>query len=328
MRHWWVNQNRTFKHELGGGYLWSPKRKSNGHRNPFYDSMVDVEPGDVIFSFYDTYIKAIGIANDRAVTASRPNEFRKAADSWSQFGWRVPVQFFPTSTPVRPKDHIAELRAYLPSKYSPLQANGNGSESVYLTAVPGPLAKALTRLLRGQVEGAIASWENISVAGYRDDAAVAEINSRTDIPATTRAQLIQARRGQGLYRARLEQIESICRVTGISAREHLRASHMKPWRDSSDQEKLDGNNGLLLAPHVDHLFDRGYISFSDGGQMMIAPTLSRDLLIAWGINAERKAGNFRPEQLLYLKYHRDEIYARQAKASNTTRTRRTARKKA
>jgi len=54
MRYWWVNQNQTFRHELAGGYLWSPKRNANGVRNPFYESMREVSPGDVIFSFVET----------------------------------------------------------------------------------------------------------------------------------------------------------------------------------------------------------------------------------------------------------------------------------
>ena len=48
MRYWWVNQNQTYKQELGGGYLWSPKRNANGARNPFYESMREVAPGDAL----------------------------------------------------------------------------------------------------------------------------------------------------------------------------------------------------------------------------------------------------------------------------------------
>jgi hypothetical protein len=62
MRYWWVNQNQTFRHQLAGGCLWSPKRNANGARNPFYEFMREVSPGDVIFSFIDTSVAAIGIA--------------------------------------------------------------------------------------------------------------------------------------------------------------------------------------------------------------------------------------------------------------------------
>ena len=56
MRFWWVNQNQTHRQEFAGGYLWSPKRNASGARNPYYDSMREVAPGDLIFSFVDTRI--------------------------------------------------------------------------------------------------------------------------------------------------------------------------------------------------------------------------------------------------------------------------------
>ena len=59
MRYWWVNQNQTYRHEVSGGYLWSPKRNAKGARNPFYESMREVAPGDLVFSFVNTRIPAV-----------------------------------------------------------------------------------------------------------------------------------------------------------------------------------------------------------------------------------------------------------------------------
>ena len=75
MRYWWVNQNQTFRHEVEGGYLWSPKRNKNGALNPFYEFMKEVAPSDVIFSFADTRIPAIGFALSNAYEA--PPAFEK-----------------------------------------------------------------------------------------------------------------------------------------------------------------------------------------------------------------------------------------------------------
>lgn len=75
MRYWWVNQNQTYRHEVPGGYLWSPKLKANGAANPFYEFMREVAPGDVIFSFCNTKIPAIGIATSPAYEAPKPGEF-------------------------------------------------------------------------------------------------------------------------------------------------------------------------------------------------------------------------------------------------------------
>jgi hypothetical protein len=60
MRYWWVNQNQTYKAEFSGGYIWSPKRNKNGARNQFYENMRNVAPGDLLFSFRDTMIVAVG----------------------------------------------------------------------------------------------------------------------------------------------------------------------------------------------------------------------------------------------------------------------------
>ena len=87
----------------------------------------------------------------------------------------------------------------------------------------------------------------------------------TQIPVTEKRQVILARRGQGKFRERVSMIERACRITQVNRPEHLIASHCKPWRDcESNDERLDGENGLLLTPTVDHLFDRGFISFENG----------------------------------------------------------------
>jgi putative restriction endonuclease len=65
MRYWWVNQNQTYKHEVRGSFMWSPKRRSDGSRNQFYDYMREVSPGDIVFSYCDTRLKAIGVVTGR-----------------------------------------------------------------------------------------------------------------------------------------------------------------------------------------------------------------------------------------------------------------------
>lgn len=99
-----------------------------------------------------------------------------------------------------------------------------------------------------------------------------------------------------------------CRITGLKDRGHLRASHIKPWRACNDAEKLDGNNGLLLSPHIDHLFDRGYISFTDEGYIIVADSLDHRVLRIWNISIPCNVGSFRPEQRTYSAYHRREVF--------------------
>jgi hypothetical protein len=133
------------------------------------------------------------------------------------------------------------------------------------------------------------------------------IFARTDIGPTQKQTLVNARRGQGLFRERVIQLEGKCRVTGINLVDHLRASHIKPWKASTDLEKLDGNNGLLLAPHIDHLFDQGYISFTDIGDVVVSPKCPTGLLKAWGIDESMNVGPSRSAQRPYLAHHRAHV---------------------
>src|SRR3979409_1188282 len=147
MRYWWVNQNQTFRHELAGGYLWSPKRNANGGRNPFYESMREVSPGDVVFSFVDTRITAIGIAQSYWGEGPKPAEFGEAGQNWENIGWKVKVRFTTLLNKLRPKDHIGVLQTVLPKPFSPMLANGNGIQSISLTEVAPNFAEVLGGLI-------------------------------------------------------------------------------------------------------------------------------------------------------------------------------------
>ena len=314
MRYWWVNQNRTYRHEVEGGYLWSPKRNANGARNPFYESMREVAPGDVIFSFMDTRILAIGIAQSNAWESPKPSEFGAAGQNWENVGWRVKVAFTPLTNRIRPKDHIDLLRPLLPSRYSPLQPNGNGLQSVYLTELPEPLAEALAGLIGGEASELLLAARGVTPAladelEHWEQKIEQEIATYAVIPETERTALIQARRGQGLFKERVSRIETRCRITGVDNPLHLIGSHCKPWRDASNEERLDGENGLLLTPSIDHLFDRGLISFEDRGDLIISPAAHHPSLRRMGVETQSavNVGGFTAGQKRFLDFHRNSV---------------------
>jgi putative restriction endonuclease len=85
MRYWWVNQNQTYRAEVRGSFMWSPKQNANGARNQFYENMREVSPGDVVFSFCDTRIKAVGVVTGSAQTGPKP-DFGAAGANWSREG--------------------------------------------------------------------------------------------------------------------------------------------------------------------------------------------------------------------------------------------------
>jgi predicted restriction endonuclease len=129
------------------------------------------------------------------------------------------------------------------------------------------------------------------------------------INITEKEQLIKARKGQGLYRARLLKECPYCPITMVTDERILIASHIKPWVDSNNIEKLDPKNGFLLTPTYDKLFDRGFISFNDNRTMKvsnwISPINQNKLRIKDGIKVFNLPIEGREK---YLEYHRNNIF--------------------
>lgn len=207
---------------------------------------------------------------------------------------------------------MAILAPTLPERYSPIRPDGAGNQ-IYLAPVPHLMAEVLTALI-GPIAQAIVEdvtlGIDLSAASERDADAVDALTRRRDIGQTQKKQLVLARRGQGIFRANVGRIEQHCRITNTNDRLHLIASHIKPWSKSNDEEKLSGYNGLLLSPHVDHLFDRGYLSFEDSGKILISKKLEPQVLEQWHIDGSAHVGAFHKGQRPFLEYHRDVVLER------------------
>ena len=251
----------------------------------------------------------------------KPDEFGAAGMNWSMIGWKVDVKYVELSHRIRPSDHISALRRYLPEKYSPLSNAGRGSQSVYLTEISERLFNALARLIGSEIAHILQIANSVArKPGTNptpaEDVVVWEEHLRQElerdvtINETEREAIVLARRGQGLFRRRVSELEARCRVTRVSEPEHLRASHCKPWRDSSNEERLDGENGLLLTPSIDHLFDRGFISFEDNGRLLISPVAHNVSLQKMGVKTDERivVGGFSAGQRKYLEYHRESVF--------------------
>ena len=202
--------------------------------------------------------------------------------------------------------HIADLIKNKAVGYLVLATPKNPAVNPREIAGVDPSLHSVRLEERGDEVFAIPVGENSAPDVAIADEATADVAQvvASETPETDKTQLVLARRGQGLFRARVEMIEPRCRLTGVSDRAHLRAGHIKPWRHSTNEERLDGNNGLLLAPHVDHLFDRGFISFESDGRVLVSPRLTPDLVQAWGLDPSKDAGSFSLEQASYLIHHR------------------------
>jgi predicted restriction endonuclease len=122
---------------------------------------------------------------------------------------------------------------------------------------------------------------------------------------TEKSTLIKARLGQGQFRSDLIQLWQGCALTHYKQLQFLVASHIKPWRMSDHQERLNPFNGLLLLANLDKAFDLGYITFKDKGQIVISHALDDYKLL--GIRPEMYV-KLTPQHQDFVAYHREHVF--------------------
>lgn len=125
---------------------------------------------------------------------------------------------------------------------------------------------------------------------------------------TEKKAIIDSRIGQGVFREQLIIKWRGCSVTGCDQIDILIASHIKPWASSNNFERLDVDNGLLLVPNLDSLFDKGYITFSESGAICLSSKLTAHNYDLLGINKNMHIKNLNKNHQVYLDYHRDNIF--------------------
>lgn len=311
--YWWVNHSQTARMERDGGYLWSPRTKANGHRNLFYDNMRRARPGDPVVSYADVKVGAVGIVTDVAVAAPKPEAFGLRGEHWLTEGWLVPVSWTSLAKPFSPSQYLDDIAPLLPKSHSPIRAaNGHGNQAAYLAEISAALFSEVLRLGNAPNIGSIRrnadEQSAVSFIAQLEAEIEKEIVASSDLSSTEKEQVILARRGQGKFRKNVSDYETACRCTGIALPGLLIASHIKPWRACSNAvERLDGSNGLLLTPSADYLFDRGFISFSDAGDLLLSDSMAETDFTRLGIQ-KKNVGSFLTTQKMYLDYHRSNIY--------------------
>ncbi len=140
------------------------------------------------------------------------------------------------------------------------------------------------------------------------------ILSNEQAPSTITEMLVQARIGQGAFRRKVLRIwNSRCAVSGSSTRDAIRASHIKPWRNSTDQERLDPANGLPLLANYDALFDAGLISFDSNGSMIVSSKLNKAEREQLDVIGKQLTATASEQTMQYLSFHRAHIFQKDLK---------------
>lgn len=128
------------------------------------------------------------------------------------------------------------------------------------------------------------------------------------LAVTEQEQIVSSRLGQGSFRRNVIRLWGSCSITGLQNVSLLRASHIKPWKNSNNEERLTPYNGLLLIPDYDFLFDRGYISFKNDGSILVSQRLSAFARRVFDVRDDLRLRRVFQENKGYLEFHHSDVF--------------------
>lgn len=160
---------------------------------------------------------------------------------------------------------------------------------------------------KGMYSAALNKFAEYLKANFEKDVEddLSEILSEDKVPETDKISAVKTRLGQGTFRQQLIGYWNGCAVTRYPDTALLVASHIKPWRNSSDEERLNLYNGLLLLPSLDTVFDKGFITFEESGKIKVSEQLEMPDL--FGISEGMKVALDKQHQD-YLAFHREQVF--------------------
>lgn len=260
-----VMQGRTFEEEKAHEVICSSILNKKGETPHSWARMKEVEPGDFIFHYVKGEIVAISTAQD--CYEEKPIPYKR-----QEIGYVIPTHYLPLKNPVAIKQHLTSIQPLLPIKYSAFQLNGDGNQG-YLYPCNEMLALHFLELISDlnlyldeveQLELAIGSV----ISKERENELAVTLN---DTVAKTHAKF---RKFEKMYqKAMTEKWQHQCALCKTNVPVLLEATYSKPWKDCTDEEKLNPMNGLLLCKNHAALYKNGLIAFNGSGKIHIADEL-------------------------------------------------------
>jgi predicted restriction endonuclease len=113
-----------------------------------------------------------------------------------------------------------------------------------------------------------------------------ELEAEKTLDETEKERIVKTRIGQSMFKQKLLNQSKQCALCGVNDERFLIASHIKPWSQSTNQERLDINNGLLLCPNHDSLFDKGFISFDEEGKLKVSDEINDTVRVFMNVNPQ------------------------------------------
>ncbi|HWO97757.1 MAG TPA: HNH endonuclease [Bacillus sp. (in: firmicutes)] len=299
-----VMQGHTYEEEKGLGIIWSPQEDKGGNVPHSWQRMTEVKEGDQVFHYVKGSIVAVSIASEGCKEASKPS-IMQSHDRWKDEGYLVNLKYHELDMPVNVRDRFDEILPLLPIKYSPFQRDTNGNPG-YLYPCNEQLAIKLLELI-SELNIYQVNEEQLELSV--DEVRRTENNTLIPVIAETESEAkTKIRLGQQKFRRDLMPLwEGKCALCGINLPELLRASRSKPWKDSTNAERLDPYNGVLLCANHDALYDKGLIAFDGQGRLHVSSVISDEDYLMYGLEPMAKI-QIHSENKVYFKWHKKNIF--------------------
>ncbi|PFK33193.1 restriction endonuclease [Bacillus cereus] len=304
MNHFIVMQGHTYLEEKELEIIWSPKKDRGGNVPHSWKRMMDVKEGDRIFHYVKGNIVAVSIAEEDCKESNKPS-IMKSHEQWNDEGYLVSLKYHELEKPINIREKFEEISQLLPIKYSPFQSDAKGNQG-YLYPCNEELALKLIELIS---DLNIYEKKNEQLELSVDEVRRTENNTLIPVISETESEVkATIRIGQQKFRKALMELwNGKCALCGINLPELLRASHSKPWKDSTSMERLNSYNGVLLCCNHDALYDKGFITFDGQGRLHISPLVVETDYLIFGLRPKAKI-EIHPENKLYFKWHKRNIF--------------------
>ncbi|REB11578.1 HNH endonuclease [Sporosarcina sp. BI001-red] len=299
-----VMQGRTYHEEKELGILWSLQHDSAGNVQHFWERMKEVNEGDRIFHYVKGDIVAISIVKSGYREEQKPTTI-DLPDNENDSGYLIEADYYELEKPLTVIHVFDDILPLLPIKYSPFQENANGNQG-YLYPCNDELTIKLVELIRDLTIYEIDDEQLEFVMGT---VRKKEHDFLTPLLAETEAETkTKIRLGHQLFRKDLMPLwHDKCALCDIELSELLQASYAKPWKDSTNIERLDPNNGILLCRNHEALYNHGLIAFDGQGKIHISSGIPKEDYTKYGLDGKMRVHRTE-ESKPYLKWHKKHIF--------------------
>jgi hypothetical protein len=297
-------QGHTYQEEKELGIIWSPQQDKGGKVQHSWQRMKEIQKGDRIFHYVKGLLVAISVAKDNYKNAPKPSIMQNHG-KWNDEGYLVNLEYHELDVPLKVRDSFNEILPFLPIKYSAFQQNADGNQGYSYPCNEELAIKLLDLISELNIYQVDQEQLELSIDNVRRT----ERNTLVPVIAETESEVkTKIRLGQQKFRKSLMPLwDNKCALCNINLPELLRASHSKPWKDSTNVERLNPYNGVLLCCNHDALYDKGLIAFDGQGRLHISSVICNKDYLKYGLLPNAKIQIY-SENKHYFKWHKRNIF--------------------